>query len=116
MLKIFLNSLKLRIYLWEDCNLIHTKHALNNKESILDRNSRWKVYVSYMKLFLTLETIFCKFGVKSCRDVSRIPATFKMERFVIIVNGWKPLTIVTKSFILDVATVLDLPLMLCNIS
>ena len=31
-----------------------------------------------------------------------------MEHFVIIVNGWKPLTIITKSFILDVAAVLDL--------
>ena len=33
-----------------------------------------------------------------------------MEVFVIIVNGWKPLTIVTKTSILDVATVLDPPL------
>ena len=34
-----------------------------------------------------------------------------MERFVIIVNGWKPLTIITKHFILDNAEVLALPLM-----
>ena len=33
-----------------------------------------------------------------------------MEHFVIIVNGWKPLTIITKSYILDVAAVLDPPL------
>ena len=33
-----------------------------------------------------------------------------MERFVIIVNGWKPLTIITKHSILDVAAVLDPPL------
>ena len=33
-----------------------------------------------------------------------------MERFVIIVNGWKPLTIITKLSILDVAAVLDPPL------
>ena len=33
-----------------------------------------------------------------------------MGYFVIIVNGWKPLTIITKSFILDVAAVLDPPL------
>ena len=33
-----------------------------------------------------------------------------MEHFVIIVNGWKLLTIIRKSSILDVATVLDLPL------
>ena len=30
-----------------------------------------------------------------------------MEHFVIIVNGWKPLTIIPKSSILDVAAVLD---------
>ena len=33
-----------------------------------------------------------------------------MERFVIIVNDWKPLTIITKRSILDVAAVLDPPL------
>ena len=33
-----------------------------------------------------------------------------MEHFVIIVNGWKLLTIITKSSILDVAAVLDAPL------
>ena len=41
------------------------------------------------------------------RDGSRTAATSKMEHFVIIVNGWKPLTIFTKSSILDVAAVLD---------
>ena len=33
-----------------------------------------------------------------------------MELFVIIVNGWKPLTVITKSSTLDVATALDPPL------
>ena len=33
-----------------------------------------------------------------------------MEYFQIIVNSWKPLTIITKSSILDVAAVLDPPL------
>ena len=42
----------------------------------------------------------------------RTAATFKMERFVMIVNGWKLLTIITKSSILDVAAVLDTPLLL----
>ena len=41
---------------------------------------------------------------------SRAAVTFKMERFVIIVNGLQPLTIVTKRFILDVAAALDPPL------
>ena len=41
------------------------------------------------------------------RGGSRTVATSKMEHFVIIVNGWKPLTIITKRSILDVAVVLD---------
>ena len=44
------------------------------------------------------------------RSGSRAAVTFKMERFVIVVNGLQPLTIVTKRFILDVATALDPPL------
>ena len=35
---------------------------------------------------------------------------FKVELFVIIVNGFQPLTIITKSSTLDVAAVLDPPL------
>ena len=46
------------------------------------------------------------------RGGSRTVATSKMELFVIIVNGFQPLTIITKSAILDVATVLDLPLIM----
>ena len=37
--------------------------------------------------------------------------TSKMERFVIIVNGFQSLTIITKRSILDVAAALDPPLM-----
>ena len=37
-------------------------------------------------------------------------ATSKMEHFVIIVNGFQPLTIIAKQSILDDAAVLDLPL------
>ena len=39
-------------------------------------------------------------------------ATSKMELFVIIVNGFQPLTIITKCSILDVAAVLDPRLMM----
>ena len=42
----------------------------------------------------------------------RTAATSKLEQFVIIVNGWKPLTIILKSSILDVAAGLDPPLMI----
>ena len=44
------------------------------------------------------------------RGGSRAAATSKMERFVIIVNGFQPLTIITKRSILDVAAALDPPL------
>ena len=44
------------------------------------------------------------------RGGSRTAATSKIERFVIIVNGFQPLTIITKRSILDVAAVLDPPL------
>ena len=41
------------------------------------------------------------------RGGSRAAATSKMERFVMIVKDWKPLTIITKRSILDAAAVLD---------
>ena len=44
------------------------------------------------------------------RGGSRTAATFKMDCFVIIANGLQPLTIITKRPILDVAAVLDPPL------
>ena len=43
----------------------------------------------------------------SFRSGFRATATSKMERFVIIVNGFQPLIIMTKCFILDVTAVLD---------
>ena len=48
------------------------------------------------------------------RGGSRTSATSKIERFVIIVNGWKLLTIITKRSILNVAEVLDSPQILCH--
>ena len=44
------------------------------------------------------------------RGGSRTAATSKVELFVIIVNGFQPLTIITKSSTLDVAAVLYPPL------
>ena len=46
------------------------------------------------------------------RGGSRAAAISKMEHFVIMVNGFQPLTIITKRSILDVAAVLDPPLKL----
>ena len=45
-----------------------------------------------------------------CRGGSKTVATSKMELFVIIVNGFQPLTIITNCSILDVTAVLDPPL------
>ena len=47
------------------------------------------------------------------RGGSRTAATSRVELFVIIVNGWKSLTIITKSSTLDVAAVSDPPLISC---
>ena len=44
------------------------------------------------------------------RGGSRAAAKSKMECFVIIVNSFQPLTIITKRFILDIAAALDRPL------
>ena len=44
------------------------------------------------------------------RGGSRTAVTSKMEGFVIIASGFQPVTIITKRSILDVAGVLDPPL------
>ena len=44
------------------------------------------------------------------RGGSRTAATSKMELFVMIGNSFHPLTIITKNSILDIAAVLDPPL------
>ena len=69
-------------------------------DKILDIPHSFLFRVSF---FLALNQIYH-------RGRSRTAATSKMEHFVIIVNGWKPLTIITKPSILDVAAVLDPPL------
>ena len=48
------------------------------------------------------------------RGGSRTAATSRMGHFVIIVNGWKPLTIIIKCSTLDVAAVLGPPLILTS--
>ena len=55
-------------------------------------------------------SVFFEVTVLKTRGGSRAAATSKMERFVIIVNGCKPLAIITNRFILDVAAALDPPL------
>ena len=50
------------------------------------------------------------------RGGSRAAATSKKERFVIIANGFEPLTVITKRSILNAAAALDPPLLLGKIS
>ena len=50
--------------------------------------------------------------LKIIRGGSRTAATSKVELFVIIVNGFQSLTIITKRSTLDVAAVLDPPLIM----
>ena len=68
--------------------------------------------VFLIKLFLNKGFIYVlpEYFESGSRGGSRTAATSKVEMFVIIVNGWKPLTIITKSSTLDVAAVLDPPL------
>ena len=64
-------------------------------------------------LFINTSIIFellSKIIFSHPRGESRTDATSKMELFVIIVNGWKPLTIITKISTFDVAAVLGPPL------
>ena len=63
--------------------------------------------VTHFKMFAWSGKIF--------RGGSTTAAISKMELFVIIVNSFQPLTIITKSSILDVAAVLDPPLIFARI-
>ena len=66
----------------------------------------------FFLVYCTREGItFCHIHVYlTTRGGSRAAATSKMESFMIIVNGFHQLTIITKRSILDVAVALDPPL------
>ena len=49
------------------------------------------------------------------RDVPRTSATSKMKFFVTLVNGFQPLTNVTTNSMLDLAGVLETPLIIIHI-
>ena len=70
--------------------------------SFIERVGRG-LYVLHAKLTELILQIGCS------RGGSKTAAASKIEYFVIIVNGWKSLTIITKHSILDVAAVLDPP-------
>ena len=74
-------------------------------QKIILRMLEWEIWAVH-GLFKIVEQIW-EAVISTYRGGSSAAATSKMECFVIIVNGWKPLTIITKCSILDVAAVLD---------
>ena len=72
----------------------------------------WQRERAVPDVFLFFEKVLYEVNATRLRGGSRTAATFKMERFVIIVNGFQPLITITKRSILDVAAVLDPPLRL----
>ena len=60
------------------------------------------------RILVDINKFFGQYGL-ILKGGSRTAATSKVELFVIIVNDWKTLTIMTKSSTLDVAAVLDPP-------
>ena len=80
------------------CNSFIVRAQHPQRENLI-KLFKWKIMWREVTYDLKLETVL--------RDASRTAATSKMEFFVIIFTGFQPLTIVTKSSILDVAAILD---------
>ena len=89
---------------------------------VLEMRKGWVAEVHVLNIYLTCEKKLYWNKIKyflyynSIRGGSRTTATSKVELFVIIVNGWKPLIIIPKSSTLDVAAVLNPPLSICVLS
>ena len=64
----------------------------------------------FMEIYPQELQLYKQNSTSEIRGRFRTAASSKMGHFVIIVNGFRPLTIITKSSILDVAAVLDPPL------
>ena len=73
-----------------------------------------KIQYQYSIHLSDIKCICSTLRLEIYRGGSRTAATSKMERFMIIVNGFQPLTIITKHSILDVAAALDPPLSTLN--
>ena len=89
----------------------HKKNHFPPKDTLFTRMS-----TSAQKNFCLESTIPLKYlklnENRWCSGGSRAAAASKMEHFVIIVNGWMSLTIITKRSIMDVAAALDPPLLM----
>ena len=79
--------------------------CLTNKRSV-DMAYKHLISGKYLRKF------YKSLNVLKCG--SRTAATSKMKHFLIIVNSFQSLTVITKSSILDVAAVLDPPLFLVH--
>ena len=80
---------------------IEILHAFKRVESIHETQTP-SLFLNNYQL-----SLICNAPIKGG---SRTAAAFKVELLVIIVNGFRPLTIITKNSTLDVAAVLDPPL------
>ena len=99
---------------WWHCR-VQKFHSLQiySKES-------WFFLLGAPKYLLAAKFFYSLFAQRSSlplviRGRSGAPATSKMECFETIVNSWKPLTIISKRSILDVAGALDPPLVILDV-
>ena len=104
--------------LWIFCQIdlpcIIMIHAINHK-TWLENFMSWKfmficiyiyIYVYYLKCsMVSISNRVMEWCI--LRGGSRAAATSKMECFVIIIDGFQPLAIITKCSILDVAAAID---------
>ena len=86
------------------CNDKKGRHERNGNATKLSKihKKEWWSYTNKVRPVLI--------PLQKYKDGSRAAATCKVKLFVIIVNDWKPLNIITKSSTLDVGAILDLPL------
>ena len=90
----------------------HKWYLIDLFHSAFSKTRMYTVLKSLISIFVfTMNIEACSSHETLSRGGSRTAATSKMEHFVIIVNGFQPLIIITKNSILDVATVLDPPLL-----
>ena len=127
-IEIFKIALRLRdrhVFMWQPLEILNDFNTLTLKQIFWKRKTFFKkLEYSFLVESTKIESaiFLCKTAPSQAnvkanrmdRGGSRTAATSKMECFVIIVNGWKPLTIITKHSILDVAAALDPPLMGCT--
>ena len=98
--------------------LLTNNPMIKIKSQISVLNTFSKIYESVIKNQLISVLISFHLSLRLTRNLIRsrsgAAATSKMERFVIIVNGFQWLTIITNCSILDVAAALDPPVLIAR--